>query len=240
MSSLRWCHAVGVGGVVFDYDSAPERYRLGTAVARAHAAASLHVEVASRLMGLGARRILDVGCADGALRAELPPGPLLVGLDAAAAMVRAHPPPVVRGDAARLPFAEASFDAVTALNVLYHLPDPRPALCEARRVLRPGGSLLVSAIARDDSPELVRFWRRPATSFDADEAPALVREIFDRVAVQPWDAPLVALPDAAAVRDYLLGRQAPAEAAERAAAELRTPLRITKRGALLIASAGPA
>jgi SAM-dependent methyltransferase len=228
-----------VGGVVFDYDSAPERYRLGMAVARLSSAASLHAEVASRLAGLGARRVLDVGCADGALRAVLPPGPQLVGLDAAVAMVRAHPSPVVRADAARLPFVDASFDAVTALNVLYHLPDPRLALREARRVLRAGGSLLVSAIARDDSPELARFWRRPATSFDAEEAPALVRDVFDRVVVHRWDAPLVTLSDTAAVRDYLLGRQAPRAAAVRAAAELATPLRVTKRGALVIATAVP-
>jgi SAM-dependent methyltransferase len=161
-----------VGGVVLDYDSAPERYRLGMAVARAHSAASLHAEVASWLVALGVRRVLDVGCGDGALRAELPAGPVLVGLDAAAAMVGAHPAPVVRAGAARLPLAGSSFDAVTALNVLYHLTDPRPALREARRVLRPGGTLLASAIARDDSPGLAPFWRRPATSFDAEDTPS--------------------------------------------------------------------
>ncbi|RBY76456.1 hypothetical protein DQ238_17350 [Geodermatophilus sp. TF02-6] len=227
-----------MGGVVFDYDSAPERYRLGMAVARASSTASLYEEVSSRLVALGARRTLDVGCADGALQSALPPGPLVVGLDAAAAMVRAHPPPVVRGDAARLPFADDSFDAVTALNMLYHLADPCAALREARRVLRAGGTLLASAIARSDSPELARFWRRPATSFDAEEAPALVAEVFDRVTVERWDAPLLTLADAAAVRDYLLGRQAPPSAALRAAAELPTPVRITKRGALVIASGG--
>ncbi len=225
-----------MGSVVFDYDSAPERYRLGMAVARAHSTASLHAEVASRLVSLGARRILDVGCADGPLRSELLAGPLVVGLDAAAAMACAHPAPAVRADAARLPFVDASFDAVTALNVLYHLADPRPALREAQRVLRSGGTLVASAIARDDSPEFARFWRRPGTSFDAEEAPSLVGEVFGCVAVHRWDAPLMTLPDAAAVRDYLLGRQAPPDAAARAAEELRPPVQVTKRGALVIAA----
>jgi SAM-dependent methyltransferase len=136
-------------GVVFDYDSAPERYRLGMAVARAHSSASRYAEVAARLVALGVRRVLDVGCGDGPLREELPAGPLLVGLDAAAAMVLAHPAPVLRAEAARLPVAGTSFDAVTALDVLSHLADPRPALAEARRVLRPGGTLLASVRSID-------------------------------------------------------------------------------------------
>jgi hypothetical protein len=41
----------------------------------------------------------------------------------------------------------------------------------------------------------------------------------------------VTLPSPAAIRDYLLGRQAPAEAAAHA---LPVPLRVTKRGALLV------
>ena len=63
-----------VGMVVpFDYDTSPDRYRLSMAVTRAHAQGSLYAVVAEVLAELGARLVLDVGCADGVLRAALPP-----------------------------------------------------------------------------------------------------------------------------------------------------------------------
>jgi SAM-dependent methyltransferase len=43
------------------------------------------------------------------------------------------------GDAEAMPFADGSFDAVMANFGIHHVPDPVRALCEARRVLRPGG-----------------------------------------------------------------------------------------------------
>jgi ubiquinone/menaquinone biosynthesis C-methylase UbiE len=50
----------------------------------------------------------------------------------------------VQGDAARLPFADASFDMVTCQTLLIHVADPSRVLSEMRRVLRPGGLLLCS------------------------------------------------------------------------------------------------
>jgi SAM-dependent methyltransferase len=219
-----------------DYDTDPERYRLGMRTARAHTRADLYGRVARLLGALGAGTVLDVGCADGALRAALPaPGPWLVGLDASETLLRDHPPPVLRADARRLPVRDRAVDAVTALNVLYHLPDPMPALREARRVLRAGGHLLAATIARTDSPEFSAYWSRSATSFDAEDAPGLLARVFDSVAVFAWDAPLVTLPDAAAIRHYLIGRQVRTEVAVAAADELPTPLSVTKRGALIVA-----
>lgn len=222
--------------VPFDYDTAPERYRLGMQNTRAHSASNLYDRVALMLNELGAGLVLDVGCADGALRAAVPPsGPRLIGVDASATLLRAHLPPVVRADAARLPFLGRVFDVVTALNVFYHLSDPMPAIREAHRVVRAGGHLVAATISREDSPEFKTYWLRPATSFDAEEAPGLLAQVFDSVAVYPWDAPLVTLPSPASIRDYLLGRQVPAETAAAAAREMPVPLRVTKRGALIVA-----
>jgi len=53
-------------------------------------------------------------------------------------------PPLVRGDATRLPFRAGSFDLVFLSSVLGEIPDKPSAMREFRRVLRPGGTLAVS------------------------------------------------------------------------------------------------
>jgi ubiquinone/menaquinone biosynthesis C-methylase UbiE len=46
-------------------------------------------------------------------------------------------------DAERLPFEDASFDAIHSKDSLHHMDDPRAALAEYRRVLKPGGTLVI-------------------------------------------------------------------------------------------------
>ena len=177
----------GQVSVPCDYDTHPERYRLGMRSARAHTGADLYGRVARLLGELGASTVLDVGCADGPLRAALPaPGPWLVGLDVSEVLLRDHPRPVLRADARRLPVRDRAVDAVTALNVLYHLPDPMPALREARRVLRAGGHLLAATIARTESPELSTYWTRSATGFDAEDAPGSSTRSPRSPGTRPW------------------------------------------------------
>jgi SAM-dependent methyltransferase len=54
---------------------------------------------------------------------------------------------MVRASAMRLPFGDEAFDLVTALDLLEHLDDDHGGLREMRRVLRPGGHLLLSVPA---------------------------------------------------------------------------------------------
>ena len=60
--------------------------------------------------------------------------------------------PMVAGDAMRLPFADAAFDAVTISFGLRNVSDTHAALTEFARVTRPGGQLLVCEVSRPGIP----------------------------------------------------------------------------------------
>ena len=66
------------------------------------------------------------------------------------AMIEAHEIPsttyggALRGDATRLPFADATFDTVVTSEVLEHIQDDVTAISELHRVLKPGGTLGVT------------------------------------------------------------------------------------------------
>ena len=96
-------------------------------------------------------RLLDVACGPGYIsEAAAARGAETVGLDVAVAMVeraRMRCPGLtfVEGDAQRLPFQDASFDAVTMNFGILHLSRPETALTEARRVLLPRGRFAFTA-----------------------------------------------------------------------------------------------
>lgn len=88
-------------------------------------------------------RVLDIGCADRWVEASAQ-GADYIGLDFPATGTMYAARPDVFADAARLPFAAACMDAVVCFEVLEHLRDPSAALAEMARVLKPGGTLLLS------------------------------------------------------------------------------------------------
>lgn len=97
--------------------------------------------------------VLDVGCGTGvltrALVAAVGEQGSVCGVDFSESMLgvaREKCPGVTfrQGNAMALPYAEESFDAVTSSFMLMFIPDPVQAICEMRRVLRPGGRLVVS------------------------------------------------------------------------------------------------
>jgi len=55
-------------------------------------------------------------------------------------------------DGEKLPYPDASFDAVTIQGVIHHLPDAMPMLRESHRVLKPGGELYISEPCREGTP----------------------------------------------------------------------------------------
>ncbi len=65
-----------------------------------------------------------------------------------------------RADTQDLPYADASFDAVIANHMLYHVPDRPKALAETRRVLRSGGRLYAAANGPRHLIEIEELLRR--------------------------------------------------------------------------------
>lgn len=84
----------------------------------------------------------------------------------------------VCGDALRLPFVSGVFAAVLALEILEHLPDPLLALREARRVLAPGGLLLVTTPNADYISETLPSYAHRDTALAASQAPDASGHLF--------------------------------------------------------------
>ena len=105
-------------------------------------------ELFRRHVGSPGRRVLDLGCRDGALTRAFAEGNEVVGVDAdKEALAEAQKLGIETRWAdldELLPFDNESFDVVVAGELLEHLRDPRQLVAEARRVLRPGGTFVAS------------------------------------------------------------------------------------------------
>ncbi|WP_454848706.1 class I SAM-dependent methyltransferase [Rhizobium binxianense] len=161
--------------------------------------------VTARLPLRAGDRVLDVGCGPGwfwAATADMLPERLDLTLaDLSPGMVaeaaercKTLPFASVQGrqaDAAALPFEDGAFDAVVAMHMLYHLPDPAAGITEMFRVLKPGGFLAVTTNGRGNMREVYALATAfggppfdPATAaFGYDTAERLMQAQFGNVAL---------------------------------------------------------
>jgi malonyl-CoA O-methyltransferase len=158
-----------------------DKRRVGAAFSRSAAAydgrADVQRHVQERVLSLldeaapSARRVLDVGAGTGALLARLRgarPGLLPAAVDLApgmAALTRERLGPacaVTAGDAEALPFRGGAFELIVSTSALQWLPRLEPALAEVRRVLAPGGALVLAIFGARTLHELKGAWREAA------------------------------------------------------------------------------
>ena len=119
--------------------------------------------------------VLDIASGDGVL-AELiaPHARRYVCLDASSKVVMAASERLRRlgnvevheGDMHALPFDDAHFDLVVLMHALTYADDPAKAVAEAARVLRPGGRLLLSSLARHEHRSVVEAYGHVNLGFD--------------------------------------------------------------------------
>ena len=116
---------------------------------------------------------------------------------------------LVRGDMEQLPFGEDRFDVVVTCWTLYFMRDIDGTLSEIKRMLRPGGRLVVATNAPDHSRELdeLSLTARRAVlddegepdvspRFDLESGLPYMRRHFQQVEVNEWEGRMV-LPDSA-------------------------------------------
>jgi SAM-dependent methyltransferase len=210
-----------------DYDVDPQRsrsFRLGWQE-------DVHEPVARRLARAGTRIVVDIGCGIGRFGSAVDGGCSWLGVDNSPRQLHdcVHRP-VVQADALALPLRDESVDAVVLLWMLYHLDDPSSVIWEAKRILQRGGLLAASAASRWNDPELMPDGY-PSTTFDAEQAFALVAAVFGEgnTEIERWDEPMVLLHDRDEVVAYARSHLIPPESAAR----VDVPLTLTKRGCLV-------
>jgi len=156
--------------------------------------------------------VLDVGCGPSwfweSVADELPQGLNLMLSDLSPGMVheavercRSLSFASVTGrqaDATALPFDDESFDAVIAMHMFYHLPDPSKGMREMHRVLKPGGFLAVTTNGAGNMRELYGlmavFGGAPmdpsGAAFGYDAAERLMKAQFGNVSMRQHPARL--------------------------------------------------
>jgi SAM-dependent methyltransferase len=146
------------------------------------------------------RRILDAGCGSGQLAAALrAKGAVVTGFDASPAMVAlarqrlgADADLHVADLGKPLPFDDGAFDDVVASLVLHYLQDWTAPLAELRRVLRPGGRLILSV----NHPVVYKVFNPEADYFAVTQHSDEITVNGRDAVLTYWHRPLHAMTDA--------------------------------------------
>jgi SAM-dependent methyltransferase len=146
------------------------------------------------------RRILEAGCGSGPLMAALRDrGAIVTGFDLSAAMIElarrrlGEDADLTVADLAKpLPYADAAFDDVVASLILHYLQDWTEPLAELRRVLKPGGRLILSV----NHPILYTALNPDGPYFDITEFSYDAEHAGHTVTYTNWHRPLQAMTDA--------------------------------------------
>jgi SAM-dependent methyltransferase len=148
--------------------------------------------------------VLEVGCGPGRfwLGAQAWPADLAITLTDLSPGMAEEALATVRGadrwanvasqvaDVCALPFADASFDVVLAMHMLYHAPDPDLAVREIARVLRPGGVAVASTNSETNMAALFELGHAAlggerldlaSRAFSLESGEAILRRHFDAV-----------------------------------------------------------
>lgn len=151
--------------------------------------------------------VLEVGCGDGNIWREnldrIPPGWRITLTDFSPGMVEAAHAALgdraeyAVADVQELPFPDASFDAVIANHMLFHVEDRPRALGEIARVLRPGGTFRSTVIGLDHLRELRELvppppdsqWVKTRERFTIETVEEELAPFFADVEVEPVPGP---------------------------------------------------
>lgn len=145
----------------------------------------------SFMEGVAAQKVFDCGCGEGAFLPSLSasfPSVVAMDFDPRAAhkligVLKLRNISLLTGDMTRLPFPDQTFDAIFTADVLEHLPDLGPCVAELERVLKPEGSLLISAPTENLLYEVGRkvfgFQKPPDHYRTAREIEKIVSGVFD-------------------------------------------------------------
>lgn len=149
--------------------------------------------------------VLEVGCGNGMIWREnldrIPPGWRLTLTDLSPGMVETargvlgDRATYVATDVQELPFGEASFDAVIANHMLFHVEDRPRALGEIARVLRPGGQFRATTIGLEHLRRLRELvppreggqWEKTRDRFSTEQVPVELAPFLVDVELEPYE-----------------------------------------------------